>query len=220
MRLRYNYRLNTEKNIKKYNNKDLHIDRHNTIIILDWDDTLCPTTWMMEKNIDLLNPKSRGDNILFFKRLDNKLSELLKIMISLGIVIIITNAMPEWIELSSSVLPKTSEILKRIEVVSAREKYQGKAELSDWKRHTFKEELHKKLLEKSYTNIISMGDAEYEYMALIDLYKWERMPHKYLKSIKFLKSPSDNKLMDQIDIMIENIEGICKSRRHHDLVMN
>jgi hypothetical protein len=204
------------KNIM-YNTKDLYINNTNTIFILDWDDTLYPTSWTLDNEIDLTCPKARTKYISHFRELDKHLSSALKDMMKLGHILIITNAMPEWVILSSSVLPKTSECLKDISIISARERYQGKEDSSDWKRLTFKEELDKRINTYKYTNILSLGDAEYEYIALVDLYNWKKIPHKYLKSIKFIKSPDHNVLIQQIKIIKRYIPHICNSKRHYDL---
>ena len=83
-----------------------------TLIIMDWDDTLFPTNWVMKNGIDLQKADTRDQFIVYFQELDDVLSRLLKSLVVYGKVIIITNAMPEWIELSSIVLPKTCNILK------------------------------------------------------------------------------------------------------------
>src|SRR5438132_10051267 len=88
----------TRKKKKIFNKEDLLINSENTLIIIDWDDTLYPTTWIVENNIDLTDPKSRYKYIKYFENLDNQLSEALGHMMTLGEVLIITNAMLEWIE--------------------------------------------------------------------------------------------------------------------------
>ena len=40
-----------------------------------------------------------------------------------------------------------------------------------WKTYTFDELLHSAYADKKINNVISIGDAEYEYNALINLYK-------------------------------------------------
>src|SRR5579872_4810964 len=99
-----------------FNKRDLKINPNNTLIIIDWDDTLYPTSWTMENNIDLTDPNSRYKYISHFEHLDNHLSSALGHMKTLGEVLIITNAMPEWVELSLSVLPKTKKCLKNIDI--------------------------------------------------------------------------------------------------------
>lgn len=203
-----------------YNKKDLHIDRRNTIIIIDWDDTLYPTSWTVENNIDLTNPKSRYKYIKYFEKLDDNLNNMLNVMETLGEVVIITNAMPEWVELSLSVLPKTKKTMRNVEIISARARYQNIAKMQDWKKYTFLEEINKKSKTKRYTNILSLGDAEFEYNALLNLYDAKSLPHKYLKAIKFIKSADYIVIIEQIRMIKSNIAEICSMPQHMDLTFD
>ncbi len=202
------------------NKKDLMIHPNNTIFIIDWDDTLYPTSWIVNNNIDLTDPKSRYKYIKYFEQLDKYLNSLLDKLMKLGEVIIITNALPEWIELSVSVLPKTKYYLKNIKVVSARQKYQNYTKMPDWKKHAFLDVIVKKTKKQKYQNILSLGDADYEYNALINLYNHKLIPHKYLKSIRFMKSTDYNTLIEQLKMIFKNIEIICKMPRQIDLTFD
>ena len=220
----------SEKNKKKnkkiddveYNTKSLQIKRSGTLIIADWDDTLYPTSWITENSIDLTNPKSRCKYMKYFECLDIYLSALLNYMMTLGEVMIITNAMLEWIELSVSILPKTKKCLETIDVVSARQKYGNQTVMAEWKKRTFLDEVTQKMLinKHKYNNIISMGDAEFEYNALINLYNNKMLPHKYLKSIKFIKTSDYSTLLGQIKMVKHNISQICKMPRQVDLTFD
>jgi hypothetical protein len=156
----------------------------------------------------------------YFKELDKYISRTLKKILLYGDVIIITNAMPEWIHLSSSVLPNTKELLKTIEIVSARKKYQDTHKILEWKKLTFIDILTKRISTKQYNNIVSLGDAEYEHKALINLYDWHYMPHKYLKSVKFLKTKNYYNVLEQLKIISHNISYICNKKQHMDLMFD
>jgi hypothetical protein len=176
----------------------------------------------MIHDIDLTNPQSRYKYIDQFERLDNYLSSALLHMTKLGDVVIITNALPAWIELSVSVLPKTKKCLSYINVISARLRYQNNTidnKMTNWKKQTFVDEIinRHKTQKRHYTNILSLGDAEFEHNALINLYNFELLPHKYLKSIKFIKSSDYMIVLEQIEMMHTHIEQICKMTRHIDL---
>lgn len=208
-------------NENMYNKKNLHIDNKNTLIIIDWDDTLHPTTWVTSNNIDLTDPNSRYKYIKYYEKLDHILSDTLTTIIKYGEVIIITNAMLEWIDLTLGVLPKTKDIiLNNIQVVSAREKYQNKTKMTSWKEYAFLEEILRRSQMKKYVNILSLGDAEFEHNALINLYNLKILPHKYLKSIKFIKSEDYNLILDQIKMIKKNIKSICLAPRHLDLTFD
>ena len=79
----------------------------------------------------------------------------------------------------------------------------------------------KKEFEKPSTmNVISIGDAEYEYQALIALSDTKKYHRKYLKSVKFLRYPSHDTLIDQINVLHNAIPHIWVSEQHLDLKLN
>jgi hypothetical protein len=194
------------------NNNTNIINSNNTLIILDWDDTLFPTTWFIHNNINLNETYMKKLYTSYFYELDNIIYKLLKKIILLGDVTIITNALIEWINTSSSVLPKTKKIINnKIHIISARGNFQNKyPNIMDWKKEAFK-------LAKShkYINIISVGDAHYEYNALIGLYNKES--HILLKSIKFMNEPIQEVLIDQLNVLYNIIPKICNILHHLDL---
>jgi len=201
------------------------LSREKTLIILDWDDTLFPTTWVTNSNIDIKNIEKTPYLYNYFKILDRDLQELFKILINLGDVIIVTNAQLNWINISSNILPLTNKFLrlnkknnKPIEVISARSfASQESSNPNDWKRITFDYLLYNAYQNKKYNNITSIGDAEYEYTALVNLYSHNTDNYKILKSIKFIKYPPKEILIDQIKVIKRVIKRVCIIKKHLDL---
>ncbi|AYV76348.1 MAG: hypothetical protein Terrestrivirus5_170 [Terrestrivirus sp.] len=187
---------------------------HKTIIILDWDDTLFPTHWLVENKINLNDPKVRSKYKYSFNRLDGIMSKFLIKCMQYGTVIVITNALPVWVNIALDVLPFTSKLFKYIRVVSARKMFQNQSEnMMDWKLKAFKYEISNKInKKKKLFNIISIGDAEYEYRALIGLHTWNKNQKKILKSIKLIKDPSINDLYDELTVLYDAIGHVCKHR--------
>jgi len=192
------------------------INKNNTYIILDWDDTLFPTTWITKNKLNFENNNIMryADN---FKDLDDMLHKLLYRLNSYGKIIIITNALPMWIDMSSKVLHKTRELLKNIDIVSAKKLYRDKFQNAvDWKKMAFKNELGKYSTDRNITNIISVGDAIYEYIALVKLYD-PSVNNKYLKSIKMMDKPTYKSLLEQLYILYMSAPSICTTNRHLDM---
>ena len=140
--------------------------------MLDWDDTLFPTSWTLKNNIDLNNNAKKNKYIVFYSKLDLLLYKLLTSFMKCGKVVIVTNAMVKWVGISSTILPNTKRLLQEsdIDIVSAREAYQKKhpGDMFLWKRNVFENVVTDYFDEKSLIeNIISVGDAEYEFKALI-----------------------------------------------------
>ena len=195
----------------------MQINKKNTIIILDWDDTLFPTSWVIKNTINLINPLSVSRNATYFNTLDNSLYMLLNKLLSLGKVYIISNAILKWINISSIILPKTNKILKQIKIISARQNYNYLTnDMNKWKEYAFKYIILSEYKRHNYLNIISVGDAKFEYNALVSLYKWNTKIMKSLKTIQFIKNPHQNILIEQINILYNEINKIIYKNEHID----
>ena len=212
------------------NKRGYDINRGNTLIILDWDDTLFPTDWALKNGIDLTQASARDQYVVYFQELDRVLSRLLTKLAKYGNVVIITNALPEWVKISSIVLPNTFAILRKTKIISARAKYCDMTEnVMHWKELAFKSEIKNEFKHKKFLNIISIGDADYEYKALISLDSWDHSlqnkndqankvsTRKILKSIRFMKNPSHDILVDQLEVLIHAIPEISNKNDHLDL---
>jgi len=174
------------------------IDRSNTLIILDWDDTLFPTTWMIKNGIDL-NTKA-----YMFKDLDMILSTTISYISQYGRVIIVTNACSDWIDTTKNVLPKTNDFLRHFTFIYAKTAYEHiSPDPYDWKKFAFKEIIRSEFYRKNnigYINVISIGDSIYEYNALVGLNTFIKSP-KTLKAIRFIREPDKFTLMDQLNTL-------------------
>jgi len=113
-------------------------DLHQTICLLDWDDTLCCSSWLLHQNqsldspplYDLSRPLQPGDDrtliearemALQLKALEDVLITLLKqAMAQATRVVIVTNAERGWVELSASRwLPGVCLLLSRLVICSS-----------------------------------------------------------------------------------------------------
>jgi hypothetical protein len=203
----------------KYNKTDTTISLKNTLFILDWDDTLFPTTWATRSNINLMNNNNRNQYIIHFQELDRVLSHFLKIISECGKIVIVTNAMADWVKISSIVMPKTYNIVKKINIVSARGIFSPYTkDITQWKKLAFQMVIKQEFKHKPLMNVISIGDAEYEHMALVELSKIHFDKIKYLKSFRLIKSPSHDQLVDQLNVLSSTIQHmwdkhsqICKT---------
>lgn len=215
--------------MNKYNNHiDTQITCHNTLFILDWDDTLFPTTWIRENIPNFIGSNSGNIHdryIEHFKPLDRALKSLLLKIQKMGKVIIVTNADKRWVKDSSIIMPETSYLIfkKDIEVYSARSLYNKKtSDVWEWKRRTFQDIIDREFEKKKLMNVISIGDADYERQALVSLTQSNFDTIKYLKSFQLLSSPTYEQLIEQIellDIYIHKFwdlhKQICKTFKIH-----
>lgn len=195
-------------NNKQLKNKytDITITPDNTLFILDWDDTLFPTTWASRNNINLVNNNDRQQYVVHFQELDRILSSFLKNISQYGKIVIVTNAMADWVKISSIVIPKTYNIIKKLNIVSARGLFSPYTKnMMDWKKMAFQMVIKQEYKKKNVMNIISIGDAEYEHQALVELTKSNFDKIKYLKSFRLIKNPSHDQLIDQLNVLNASI---------------
>jgi hypothetical protein len=196
----------------------MELNKNNTLIILDWDDTLFPTSWINKNDIDIVNI-NKISYVKYFEKIDSSLVDLFNNLINLGDVLIITNALLNWINISSKILPNSYNLFKNnknIKFISARGQYSSVTNnINDWKKLAFINELKKKTKYKKINNIISIGDAEYEYNALINLHYDDK--DRLLKSVKFIKYPDNYNIYEQINILNNSIYNICIFKGHLDL---
>jgi hypothetical protein len=203
------------------------------IFIIDWDDTLFPTNWVTKNNIDLTDPASCSKYKLFFIELDNILSNVINSLNKLGNVFIVSNASLAWVKNCLAILPYTNKLVNAfgINVISARDNYlsnNSSGSIMEWKISSFQDvivnvlnSIAGKFNEKNYLNIISIGDAEYEYVALMNLNNFFQINkldiNYFLKNIKFIEKPEFNILIDQLITLKKNIQMIVDKLHFVDL---
>jgi hypothetical protein len=146
------------------------------------------------------------------------LSSFLKTVTRLGKVIIVTNALIDWINISSVMLPQTYQLLRKVRIVSAKGTYRSVTNnIMDWKIMAFRDIIDDEFKNASLMNVISVGDAEYEYQALISLNSRKKEIKKYLKSVRFVKNPSHDILIDQLEVLNDAIPDVWEKYNHLDL---
>jgi len=92
--------------------------------------------------------------------------------------------------------------------------------MMDWKIMAFRDIIDDEFKNSSLMNVISIGDAEYEYQALISLNKRKDVKKKYLKSIRFIRNPTHDILIDQLEVLSDAIPNVWKKYDHLDLRFN
>jgi len=191
-----------------------------TLIMIDWDDTLFPTTWITRNNINVYQVSNmKPEYRIFFMKLDIAIYKFINQLMKYGKVFIITNATSEWINVTKKLLPNTASIFNWVKVISARELYSNQypSDVDAWKQLCFQKVARKYMSKQKINNFISIGDALYEYEALIKLHKLGKQK-KYLKTIKLLGDSDYKHIVDQIIVLNENIGEIICHDNHLDLV--
>lgn len=211
------------------------------IFIIDWDDTLFPTTWVNKNSIDVLKSHTIQEYKVYFLELDKTISGLLRSLNQVGDIWIVTNANINWIKSCLMGLEQTRKtiISNKIRIVSARDSYSSNSSSpTEWKILTFQDilediinKISNRIKPNTYVNIISIGDAMYEYMALINLDTFiksyminnpscskSKKQFKYLlKNIKFIEKPEFDFVIDQMNVLNKNKDSIVNKLEFVDL---
>lgn len=104
-----------------------HLKTHQNLFILDWDDTLLPTSFFLRSGDDCHDLQAMArNNMQILNSLQRAVLELLEKMIMFGRVIIVTNAKQGWVEYSSYyMLPRVSQLIELyIPVISAQTQFE------------------------------------------------------------------------------------------------
>lgn len=95
-----------------------------TIILFDWDDTLCPSNWIRENRpaLSFFKPAPQEEKYQRpLRELQKHVEATLRLAMKMGKVIIVTNAMEPWVETSCrNFLPLLVPIVMQIPVIYAR----------------------------------------------------------------------------------------------------
>jgi hypothetical protein len=184
-------------------------------IFLDWDDTLFPSYYISkEKKSEITINHSE------LQQLDLIIRDLLTKLLTIGTITIITNSKDGWVHKSAlQYLPQSSGIIFSIPVISAQAIYSGQTTYIEyWKVFAMRHCLVGKL-GNPITQIISIGDNEYERMAAnivsdelkktIQLNKTHGIQDDreiYLKIFKLLNFPTINQLAIQLGVLKDKIQ--------------
>ena len=189
--------------------KSKPITKFKTLTILDWDDTLFPTTYISkENNINMVyNPALAPDIIKkYFIELSNIIKLIITIAIEFGEVVIITNALPSWVDASCNLMPSLRPFLKKINIISARVDWEKVNPLPEkWKEFAFLNKVTNAIdIDGTIINLICIGDSIHEHNAArLSADKINNTSNNivYVKSIIFLDTPRFSEILYQLHIL-------------------
>jgi len=183
---------------------------HQTVIIFDWDDTLLCTSYLNFRQDQPLQPSVERH----LRGIESAAKRLLELAGRLGHTFIITNAMYGWVEYSAAkYVPDLLPVLQNVRVISARGKYEAQypGEVSKWKIQAFLE-VQRQLNSEIITNLISLGDSNFEMDAVHVMGK--EFAQAMIKTIKFRENPSPEELLKQLDLVYQKFERIVENARN------
>jgi hypothetical protein len=209
-------------------------DKAQTLIILDWDDTLLPSrvaTKFMAPRTPARAPKVPASLAADLDLLSEDVIAMLKTCKARGRVIIVTNAMKGWVETSGKrLLPKVLAYLtqERIPIVSAqnewyaprRRTYNGTDDPAEWKAACFENQVNAVAgTPLCPLNLLSIGDSMYERTAAQGLLSNRNVG--LCKTVKFVDTPKPTiaQLRGQITSLIAGFETIAGAGHSFDVDM-
>lgn len=199
-----------------------------TIILLDWDDTLCPSTYCMKTHkLGVMEPLPEH-LVAEMSALEDIIINIIDEACEIGCVVIVTNAEEGWIELSAKAwLPRVYQsIWQKCKVVSARSKWepQGITSPAGWKQKAFYEEIdgfYSRYEHQSWKNVISVGDAPHERDALFRVTLLANASNRRkqcrVKAIKFMIRPTIAQLMHELGMLRRCLKQVVGYDDHLDL---
>lgn len=207
---------------------DSTLEYHNpdqTIIIFDWDDTLCPSTTCMRQYQLSVHPGAPPPHPEVMKALEALAEEARKLLEQAvevaEKVVVVTNAEEGWVQMSCQAwLPSLQATLAGCEVASARSMWEprGVASPAGWKARAFEdviERFYSRYQHQSWKNIISVGDAPHEREALSRVVRWAPTgtgKKCRSKSVKFILRPSIEQLTRELSMLRDSLREIV----YHD----
>lgn len=216
--------------------------RDRTVVVFDWDDTLCPSSWLHAQ--DLL-PKYRGQQIpitpeqrAVLALLGAHVSRLLRKAASYGPVFVVTAAELGWVEMSCALyLPAVLPVLEMpdVHIVSARSWYEQTfgvgGDSGCWKQEVMRLIARKCFAsvaasaggrrprvvppQDEFFNLVSVGDSMAERDACYAAVG--DVPGTLAKTLKFVEHPSSDEMLQQVELTHDSFEHMCGWQSHLDL---
>ena len=188
-----------------------------TAIIFDWDDTilctsiLAPYEYLLQNQMISMPPALQK----CLNTLDLTASKLLTKVKTYGRVYIVTNATEGWVEMSAArFLPKVREVIQSdITIISARTKFEKlyPRDPQEWKIQAFLE-TRADMEEEAITNLIALGDNDFEILAAYILGK--QFNKSIIKTVKFRQTPNFSELTKQLKLVNKKFEQIFLSAKN------
>ena len=185
----------------------LRLPTSQTVIIFDWDDTLLCTSFLIDNGSRV--PPSHKDS---FSNMVQAACKLLELGHKLGQTFIITNARAGWVEEAARKwAPEFLPVLEQTYTISARN---VSLELHEWKAQAFLE-LQRQFHSQVMTNIVSIGDSEFEIDAAHVMGK--KFAQAKVKTILFRPEPTPVELCRELELVLEDFERVVHAAKDQAL---
>jgi hypothetical protein len=199
------------------------------LIVWDWDDTLCPTSWLCQNGLTLSGVCPSKEQLETLKAVDDHVATTMDLAKTKGTNVIITNAERGWVQLASRAwMPKTWEAIRGVRIVSARTEYESVScqHPIAWKQRAFGDVTkdHFARHGDSVETLISFGDSAAERQAALQV--WPALVSEkgsanavYMKSVKLSERPTVTTLTSSHTMLVSMLTTLVEHAGHLDLVV-
>jgi hypothetical protein len=201
-----------------------------SLIIWDWDDTLCPTTWLCTEGLTLNGISPSEAQLETLKAVDDQVATTMEMAKTKGTNVIITNAERGWVQLASKAwMPKLAAAIRGVRVVSARTEYESAScqHPIAWKARAFGEvtKTHFARHGDTVETLISFGDSAAERQAALQV--WPALVSEkggpanavYMKSVKLPERPTVTTMTSSHTMLVSMLTTLVEHTGHLDLVV-
>lgn len=187
-----------------------------TTAILDWDDTICPSTYLASLGLRVDDATQLPAHLRAqLEALEQAVLNIVAEAMRFGNVVVITNAEAGWVELSGRrFLPRVVQFLEShaIRIVSARTSFEARfpdapASPASWKIAAFSHEVDVMFPNEDDLNVLVLGDSLSERDAAHAL--GNRLPNSRVKTVKFVERPSIDQLMRQVQLVAQSLPDLA-----------
>lgn len=203
-----------------------------TVTVLDWDDTLIPSTWLKEQG---LTGAALADKFGITKEMVDACEEVaphvqrvIQKAQEYGKVFIVTNGTHGWVEKSCELfMPSIRNLVLSLPIISAADLYRyfSKDPIS-WKRMTFRRDLLDRAfggMPRAARVVISIGDGYAEQQAsrnLMTIGSYSQVGLLSVRSLKIVESSSPAVLIRQLDEICQVLPSLVTQSGDFDLQWN
>lgn len=206
-------------NTTSMNSQLMYMEPDQTIIVYDWDDTLCPSAWVrLNVRFDRRGKvitKLDDEALAQLTALADQVVALLRASRTMGKVVIVTNARRPWVNTScNALLPSVAKELENIDLIYAMELLNKDEQdyvanplmLIESKARAMKAAVatfYSRYKSQSWKNMVSIGDAQYEHTA-IRMVAGDRptLGKKCrTKTIKLIEGPTTAVISNQLSVL-------------------
>lgn len=205
-----------------------------SIVIFDWDDTLCPSHWIRINRPKLQYFQPCPDDPRFKLPLESLSDQVIKVLRAshaISKTIILTNAQVTWVEIScKNFMPRVWPVIQELglDIVYARQSVEQDVAVCReldynynsnapqlWKERAMKDNIsrfYSQYLHQSWKNIVSIGDqiCEHNALRIVSLARPTGKKKCRTKTVKLIEEPSIENLIAENQVIIQWLNGLVQ----------